>query len=189
VIRASALELLLRVSDTDIASRTEPLLQDPDPLVRAAAISLQRGAPQTEWIPRLTALLEDPVRSVRIATARGFIGAKIAHLPERIDLALRAATAEMRASQLTNADFPETQLAIGGGALAARDVKAAVAAFREAARLDPQRVDAWTMIIRILAATDDISGARDAVGEALAANPSNPTLKSFRDELDATVGR
>ncbi len=186
IIRASALELLLSVSDAGIATRTEPLLQDANPLVREAAISLQRGAPQTEQIPRLTALLEDPVRSVRIAAARGFIGAKIAHFPTQIDLALRAATAEMHASLLVNADFPEAQLAIGGGALAVRDVKAAEGAFREAVRLDPQRVDAWTMIIRILAATGDISGARHAADKALAANPSDATLKSFRDQLGVT---
>jgi hypothetical protein len=46
--------------------------------------------------------------------------------------------------------------------------------------LDPQLVDGWTMIVRILAATGKEAEARSALGAALAANPGNPALMSLQ---------
>jgi cytochrome c-type biogenesis protein CcmH/NrfG len=91
---------------------------------------------------------------------------------------------EWRESLVAKADFPETQMAMGGAALVRRDLGAATDAFRESVRLDPQLVRAWTMIVRILAATGDLDGARAALDDALAANPSNEMLQSLLGELN-----
>ncbi len=180
VIRASALDLLRAVADEAIAARTAPLIDDDDPLVRAAAIAVQRGAPPTDRVQRIVPAFEDPARSVRIAAAREFLDAPVAGLPTRIAEAARNATGEWRASLLAKADFPETHMAIGGAALVLRNPRAAENAFRETVRLDPQRVEAWAMIVRILAATGDLDGARVALDDALVANPSSEVLRSLR---------
>jgi predicted Zn-dependent protease len=145
---------------------------------------VQRGAPPIDRVQRLVPALEDPARSVRIAAARAFIDAPVARLPARIDEAVRNATAEWHASLFAKADFPETQMAIGGVALVLRNPRAAEQAFRETVHLDPQRVEAWTMIIRILAATDDLDGARRALDDALAVNPSSEVLQTLIWELN-----
>ncbi|MHA1529851.1 MAG: cytochrome c3 family protein [Alphaproteobacteria bacterium] len=183
VIRASALDLLRAVTDEAIANRTAPLIEDGDPLVRAAAIAVQRGAPPTDRVQRLVPTFEDPVRAVRIAAAREFLGAPVARLPAQIAEAARNATGEWRASLFAKADFPETQMVIGGTALVLRNPRAAEQAFREAVRLDPQRVEAWAMIARILAATGDQDGVGVALDDALAANPSSEVLQSLLGEL------
>jgi tetratricopeptide (TPR) repeat protein len=184
VIRASALDLLRVGADEAIAARAAPLIDDDDPLIRAAAIAVQRGAPPIDRVQRLVPAFEDPVRSVRIAAAREFLDAPVARLPARIAEAARSATGEWRASLFAKADFPETHMVIGGAALVLRNPRAAEQAFREAVRLDPQQVEAWTMIARILAATGDPDGARTALDDALAANPSSEVLQSLIWELN-----
>ena len=99
------------------------------------------------------------------------------------------ATDEWRASLLAKVDCPETHLAIAAAAHVLRNPRAAEQAFRETVRLDPQRVEAWTMIARILAATGDLSGARAALDDALEANPSIEVLQSLFGELSGKKGR
>ncbi len=182
IVRASALEMLRGVADPEIATRIAPLIQDGDPLVRALAIAVQRGASPRERVQRIVGSFEDPVKLVRIAAAREFLDAPVARLPARIDKAARRSTDEWRASLFNKTDFPETNMAIGGMSLVLRDVDAAVQAFREAARLDPQLIRAWVMVARILAAIEDMDGARTALDEALVANPNDELLRALRSE-------
>jgi len=189
IIRASALDLLRGATEATIATAAAPLLGDADPLVRAAAIPVQRGAPPIERVQRLISIVEDPAQSVRIAAARELLDAPIAQLPPRMADALQKATGEWRASLLAKADYPEAHIAIGGAALVLRNPGAAEQAFREAVRLDPQSVDAWRMIIRILAATGDPDDVRATLDDALAANPSSELLLSLEQEFDEATGR
>jgi Tetratricopeptide repeat/Cytochrome c554 and c-prime/Doubled CXXCH motif (Paired_CXXCH_1) len=183
IVRATALDLLQGAADPVLAARAAAQLHDPDPLVRAAGAAVQRGAPPAERAERLAPLLRDPMRAVRIAAARGFLNLPPGAVPPEVAAALGPALDEWRASLLRKADFPETHLILGGAALSMRDVAAAEAAFGEAVRLDPQRADAWSLIVRILAATGDAAGAREALDAALASNPEDPALR----ELDAQV--
>ncbi|UCH75698.1 MAG: tetratricopeptide repeat protein [Rhodospirillales bacterium] len=185
IVRASALEMLGVVATEDIAARLAPLLEDADPLVRGSAVGVQRGAPPAERVRRLLPRLEDPARSVRIAVAREFLDAPVARLPAPSARASEKVMAEWRASLLAKADFPETHLVLGGAALVMRRPRAAEAAFREAVRLDPQRVEAWQMIVRIRSALGDRNGALKAVEEALDANPQDSALRSMRSQLGA----
>ena len=185
VIRASALDLLRAPTDESIATRAAPLLADADPLVRAAAIGVQRGAAPIERMRRLLPLLEDPTRSVRIAAAREFLDSPVRSLSPSIAAAAEKAMEEWRASLLAKADYPEIHMAIGGAALVMRNPRAAEQAFRETVRLDPQMVEAWTMIVRILTAVGDRDGARTALEDALAANPSDEGLRSLNAALGA----
>ncbi len=184
IVRASALDLLI-APDGGIAARAAPLLADEDPLVRSAAVAVQRGAPAMDRVQNLVPLLDDPIQAVRISAARGMLDLPIARLPPRIATAMQKAMEEWQASSIANADFPEAHLVMGGAALVMRNMRAAEAAFREAVRLDPQRTEAWSMIIRILAAIGNNAGALRASEDAIAANPTNETLLMLRKELDA----
>lgn len=179
IVRASALELLQPVADAAIAAESAALMDDPDPLVRAAAAALQRGLPPEARVASLQSALGDPVRTVRVAAARALLD-----VPEAAtDPAMRAAMGEWRSALMANADFPETHLVIGGIGLTSRNFGLASQAFREAVTLDPQLLDAWRMLVRIAAATNDRDGALAALEEAEAANPGSLVLEDLRREL------
>ena len=184
IVRATALDLLVPVADPSIADRAAPLLADPDPLVRAAAAALQRGVPDgAARLERLAPTLADPLRSVRIAGAKAMLGADPAAAPAAQRAALADASAEWQRALASQIDFPETNMQIGGAALASRSLDVADSAFGEAVALDPQLVHAWAMLARIRAATGDTAGARAALDAGLAANPGQPDLAALRSQL------
>lgn len=179
IVRATALELLGTVPDLAAARRVIGLLPDADPMVRAAAAGTLRSLPAPERLLALQPLLTDPVRSVREAAAKALLDV---HLPPGSPEArsLGAARAEWEDALSLRADFPETQLQLGGAALQARDFAAALDAFERAVALDPQLVDAWMMVIRLHAAMNDPDAAQSALGRALSANPGNSNLLRLR---------
>lgn len=183
IARATALRLLEGSGRPAVAERAEPLLRDPDPLVRAAAIGVQRLAPPQNRIPRVVALLEDPVRNVRMVAAQAMLDAPVARLPEAMAADLRGAMAEWRASLSSRLDFPETHLQLGGLALTLRNMPAATTAFRETVLMDPQRIDAWVMLARISAATQGAEATRAVLEEAIAVNPGNEMLSGLMAEV------
>ena len=80
-------------------------------------------------------------------------------------------------------DFPEVQMAIGGTGLVLRNLPGALQAFREAALLDPQLVQAWRMIITLEVAIGNRAGAEKALEEALEHNPTSVLLESISRQL------
>lgn len=183
IVRASALDLLAQASTPDIAERMVPALSDPDPLVRAAAIPVQRMAEQTDILGRIVDLLRDPVKSVRIAAAREFLALRVAHMPDRHTKALNSAMTEWQRSLHAKSDFPETQMIMAGIGLTTRNMPAALHAFGEAVEMDPQLVQAWTMMVRIHAALGDREAALDTIERAIAANPDDVSLGLMRADL------
>jgi predicted CXXCH cytochrome family protein len=183
IVRATALWLAAQGADAALATRLEPLLSDPDPLVRASAIAVQRAAPPQERVPRLVPLLGDPMRSVRIEAAKQMVDAPIARMPAAIEENYGRAMSDWQGSLGNRMDFPETHLVLGGVALTTRNIAAAEGAFREVTQLDPQRTEAWIMRVRIAAAAQGEEAARAVLDEALAAVPDDPTLLQFKAEL------
>lgn len=183
IVRASALELLHPMAGPELADRMAMALRDPDPLVRAAAVPIQRAAPAPVRVERLAPLLSDPVRSVRMAAAREFLDLNMRVVPPQTTQALGAAMSEWQSSLRAKADFPEIQIILGGVGLTMRNMPAALSAFSEAVDLDPQREEAWSIIVRIYAALGDMAAARDAVDAALVANPESVALRVLRGEI------
>ncbi|WP_428686863.1 multiheme c-type cytochrome [Roseibium sp.] len=183
IVRASALDLLMPRATPEIASEAAALIGDPDPLVRAAAVALQQQVPPAEKLQRIVPALSDPAQSVRVAAARLLIGAPIAHMPDKMAKAAARASGEWQKSLQNKADFPETHLVSGGLALVMRRPQVAVRAFAEATRLDPQLVNAWVMQVRIRMAVGDMGGAQLALQRALLANPDDPNLQAWRQQL------
>ena len=183
IVRATALEMLAPQATPELAAALAPLLQDPDPLVRANAAPVQRMAPPEDMVARILPLLSDPVRVVRNAAAREMLGAPVPRLSERQQAALGAAMSEWQLTLAATADFPETQLVLGGIALTTRNLPGALASFREAVRMDPQMIQAWSMIVRLEAASGRVEEARRALDDALALNPGDSALEALADQL------
>lgn len=183
IVRATALELLQSYATPELAGELAPLLRHPEPIMRSNAIAIQRAAQAPQMVARLAPLLSDPARAVRIATARELLSAPAGLLPPRQRPAMQAAMGEWQVALQTRLDYPETQMQLGGIALMTRDFANARAAFGEATRLDPQLVQAWSMVIRLSAAMDEPDVAKAALEQALTINPSDPALLALRAQL------
>jgi len=182
IVRATALWLLEQAQDPQMATRLEPLLDDPDAVVRTAAVGLHSfAAPQLRG-QRLERVLDDPARSVRIEAAKTLITVPPNSLPPSAVDKLRAVAREWQQGLVNRADFPETHLVLGGTALTMRNIPGAQRAFREVVRMDPQREDAWVMLVRIADAMQGPQAAGQIVEEALQFLPGSDTLNSMRGD-------
>ncbi len=176
IVRATALYLLQPFADPELAQKTTEALTDPDPLIRANAVSLQRLAPVQDRLARLVPLLSDPMRNVRISTAK-----QILDIPPQAMTADQRAAAQAGMSDWQNSianrlDFPETHLVLGGLALTMRNSRAAETAFREVVTLDPQRAEAWPMLVQLAHINRGPQAALEALEEGLAILPEDPNL-------------
>ena len=183
IVRATALFLLQPAATEGLAAQTATLLADPDPLVRTSAAALQRGATSPDRMTRLMPLLLDPVRSVRVGTVKHLLDTPPDQLTRSQRAVLGEAMLEWRNSLSNKLDFPETHLVMGGIALSSRNFEAAASAFAEVVRLDPQRVEAWTMLVRLTAALQGPAEARQTLRAALDRVPDDPGLRQLGVEL------
>lgn len=184
IVRATALEMLIRAASPALATRLEHLLRDPDPMVRATATLLQRGASNTMKSERLAPMLVDPVKSVRIAAAREFLSILSTGAPGQVTEGLNGAMREWQTTLGNKADFPETQIVLAGIGLTTRRMDAALMAFGEATELDPQLTQAWVMMIRIHSALGNQAAARATADRALEINPDSVELNLLRSDLN-----
>ncbi|WP_254054573.1 multiheme c-type cytochrome [Roseovarius sp. EL26] len=183
IVRATALYLLQPVADQGVTTIMASLLNDPDPLVRESAAQLQSSAAPEARVARLLPLLEDPRRAVRSAAAKQLLNVSPALMQSTERKALSQGMAEWQNSMSTRLDFPETHLVLGGMALTMRNAAAATQAFGEVVRLDPQRAEAWPMLVRLAHISGGVNDALAIVEEALTYLPDDPTLRGMRDEL------
>ncbi|MAM11310.1 MAG: hypothetical protein CML23_12775 [Rhizobiaceae bacterium] len=187
IVRAAALALLKPLQDRDAADETAALLDDESPLVRAFSVGLQPVAPTEAAVGNVAPRLSDPSRTVRFAALRQLFGLPVESLPQEVRIDHDAVMAEWRRSQSYRADFPETHLVLAGNALVRRDYEEALAEFRKSVALDPQRLDAWSMIIRLTSALEDERALRAVVLAALEANPESTELRNFAHQLEVVV--
>jgi predicted CXXCH cytochrome family protein len=114
IVRATALQLQppTAASDPAVTERLAGLLSDDSALVRAAAVGVQRGLRSEQGIKRLATMLTDPSRSVRIETAKAFLGVPPGAIPQEYQVSLREAMDELQVFMRAKTDFPEGQLVI-----------------------------------------------------------------------------
>ncbi len=185
IVRATALYLLQSYGSPDIAEQTAPLLWDEDPLIRANVAPLQRHAPPAERVERLVPLLQDPMRNVRISAAKEFLTIPAAALSPSQRALAGQGMRDWQRSLSNRLDFPETHLVLGGMALTLRNPEAAERAFREVVSLDPQRAEAWPMLVQLAQINRGPQAARNVLREAMNILPDDPALK----DLSAQLGR
>jgi len=188
IVRATAArEIADRLAPGDLA-KVAGLLSDESDLVRAAAARLQRQADPPERARALTPLLSDPIESVRLAAALELTTIGEAMPTEGRPL-LEKVLGELRETYAARADFPETQMAIGGLAMTSRNWPAAEAAFQQAALMDPQLAEAWLARARIRAALGDVPGATEILTAAYARNAGNVQIANELAGLLVAQGR
>ena len=188
IVRATALrEMTDRLAPGDL-TRLAALLSDESDLVRAAAARLQRQANPPDRAKALGPLLSDPMKTVRLAAALELATIGDA-MPAGDRPALQKAFGELRESFAARADFPETQMAIGGLAMTSRDWQAADAAFLQASTLDPQLAEAWLARARIRAALGDVVGATEILNAAYLRNEGNVQIANELASLLVSQGR
>lgn len=183
LVRATALWLAGAGADTATADRLAALLDDPDPLVRASALRVQQAVSPTEMVSRVIPKLSDPSRAVRTEAVRMTLGAPIARMPRNIEADFRRAMQDWQDGLSNRLDFPETHLVLAGIALTMRDANGAERAFREVVGMDPQRSDAWTMLVRIAEAVRGPAAARDVLDEARGYLPEDEGLRQYDAQL------
>ncbi len=183
IVRATALFLLEPVADPALAEATADLLSDPDPLVRMQAAALQPAAPVPDRIARLMPLLQDPMRSVRQSAARTALTIPPDALGPSQAAIVRQAMTEWQRSLSNRLDFPETHFVLGGMALTMRNAEAAQRAFREVVTLDPQRAEAWPMLVQLTEIVEGPDAARRTLREGLARIPDHPGLAGLATRL------
>ncbi|SHJ30822.1 Doubled CXXCH motif (Paired_CXXCH_1) [Shimia gijangensis] len=183
IVRATALEQLQAYITPELADAVAPLLRDKNPMVRANTVPLQRSAKPQDMIARLFPLLEDTRRVVRITAARELLTTPASGLSGDQRSAMSRAFGEWQNALQTRLDYPETHMQLGGIALTTRNFAGARAAFLEAVRMDPQMVQAWSIIIRLSLAMEEPDAARAALVEAQAANPGDPTIAGLAAQI------
>jgi tetratricopeptide (TPR) repeat protein len=183
IVRASALELLQGTDNPEVIERSAKLLSDDSALVRSAAAAIQRNAGPGAKAMRLSPLLRDELRTVRMAAARELLGLPPDAMSREDSELMGKALDEWRQSLMARADFPETHMVLGGIYLTVRNFEAAAVAFGEAVRQDPQRADAWSMVVRINEALGRRDQAKLALAQALKANPGNAELRDLETRL------
>jgi Tfp pilus assembly protein PilF len=95
--------------------------------------------------------------------------------------------ADWQAAMATRLDFPETHLQMAGIALTMRDMRSAYSAFSEVVRLDPQRSEAWVMLVRIADAAGGAAAAGEVLSQALEFVPQDAELLALRNSLQGNA--
>ncbi|WP_419739615.1 cytochrome c3 family protein [Ruegeria sp.] len=183
IVRATAAYLLQPFGSRQVADATAELLTDADPLVRANAVTLQRQASPRDQLQRLEALLSDPLRNVRISAAKEVLTIPPEAMTEEQRVLAGQATAEWQGAISNRLDFPETHMVLGGMALTFRNAPAAERAFREVVTLDPQRSEAWPMLVQLAQINRGPQAAREVVLEGLQRIPNDPNLQELSRQL------
>ncbi|WP_171231600.1 cytochrome c3 family protein [Ruegeria sp. HKCCA4812] len=183
IVRATAAYLLQPFGSPQIAADTAPLLQDVDPLIRAIAAALQRQASPADQVRRLEPLLSDPLRNVRITAAKEFLSIPPQGLTAEQRAKLGQGMSEWQQVISNRLDAPETHLVLGGMALTLRNAQAAEQAFREVVTLDPQRAEAWPMLVQLAQINRGPEAARVVLQEALDRLPDDPNLLQLSQQF------
>ncbi len=183
IVRATAAYLLQSFGSEEVAVKTASLLSDPDPLVRANAAPLQRQATLPDQVQRLEPLLSDPLRNVRISAAKEFLNIPSQSLKPEQQALVGQGMAEWQGAISNRLDFPETHLVLGGMAVTFRNAPAAERAFREVVTLDPQRAEAWPMLVQLAQINRGPEAGRAALEEGLTILPEDPGLLQLKSQL------
>lgn len=183
IVRATAAYLLQSFGSPEVADATIALLTDADPLIRANAVALQRQATPIDQLERLEPLLSDPLRNVRIAAAKEFLNVPSQLLTADQQTSVGRAMAEWQGAIANRLDFPETHLVLGGMALSLRNAPAAERAFREVVSLDPQRAEAWPMLVQLAQINRGPDAARAVIQEGLQRIPDDSALQQLSQQL------
>jgi len=176
IARATALELMRDHARPGRLQALPGLLADPDPLVRRMAVNWLEAADPRVRYQLGWPLLDDPILSVRLEAARTLAPLVRYELPAGQREQLEAAVDAYRASQLVNAERPESHLNIGLIDMAQGKVVLARKAYLKALELDPGFVPAYANLADLYRTMGSDQEARETLRQGLAKAPDNADL-------------
>ena len=171
IARASAIGRAMRNPGPATLAAVDKALADPDPLVRAAAARALRDVDPSLRARLLQRLLSDPVRDVRMEAAHGLVGQPQARLGVDDRQRLERALDEIATAVRYNADRPEAHSELAAIATARGDTEAAIAAYREALKLDPSFVPASVNLADVYRNRGQEEEAERVLRDAIKADP------------------
>jgi predicted CXXCH cytochrome family protein len=177
IARASALPLLARVATPASLPAITAAIADPGPLVRSAAPRALSPTLPPAAARAALALLADPVRAVRVEAARGLAGTPRQAMNTTQQAALDAATRELVAAELVDADRPESHLNLGLLSLRAGQAAEAEQAYRTALRLDPDFVPALANLADLERVRGGDQIGADLLRRAMQLEPGNAAVR------------
>jgi len=167
IARATALELLERFPDPDIAALLERSSMDQDPLVRRATAHALAGLEPPARARIGIPMLADPVRDVRLEATTTLASVPRTLLEPPGWAALQVAMRELRVSLAENADRSDTQYDLGMLELAVDKPDKAEAAFRLSIAQDPTFAPSYLRLADILRGLGREKEAEQTLREAL----------------------
>ena len=172
LVRASALDRLVRAGAAVDPALLQSLVRHPDPLVRLGVAQAGGALPDAQSrVAVLAPLLADSARSVRLEAASGLAPVPEAELPETARAPFRRASDEYLAVQRFNGDRPEAQVNLGTALAYRGDVQGARAAFAEAIRIDSAFVPAYVNLADAERSLGDEARAEAALRRAVTLAP------------------
>jgi len=172
MVRASALDRLVRTGAAVDPALLQSLVRHPSPLMRLGVAIAGGGLPDAQSrVTVLGPLLADSTRSVRLEAASGLASVPSAQLSEAERDALRRVSDEYLAVQRFNGDRPEAQVNLGTALATRGDVMGARAAFAEAIRIDSTFVPAYVNLADAERALGDEGQAEAALRRAMTLAP------------------
>ena len=136
IARATAIDRMHGLAQTQHLFTLQRLIGDGDPLVRAAAVRILEVTDVQTQVDKAWTSLEDPDRVVRLDATRLLAPLMRQRLPEKFRAQLIAAIEDYARSQSVNSDRPEAHLNLGLIAVAVGDAPQAEQAYKTAIRLD-----------------------------------------------------
>jgi Flp pilus assembly protein TadD len=176
LVRATAAQMLVPHMRPALWATALELLGDADPEVRIAALGMIEPVDPANRVQAASPLLADPIRGVRIEAARVLAGIPEAQLPDERREAYRRALREFVEVQRQDADWPTANVNLGNLYLRLGRVDEAVAAYRQALKLDPQFVSAWVNLADAWRAQGREQEVEATLREGLAKLPRSPDL-------------
>lgn len=176
IARATALDLLRAFPKSSPHAMLRRSLQDSDDLVRAAAVRLLETTDPRALFAFGFPLLDDTVLMVRTEAARALAPLLAHSLPPVQRQRLHAGLAAYRATQLVNAERPESHLNLGLLELTLGNPEAAEGAYRTALRLDPRFAAGYVNLADLYRTLDRDRDGETVLREGLRAIPNDASL-------------
>ncbi len=177
IVRAAAVTLLPANPSPYGLSALQMALAERDPLLRRAAADQLEVVGVEMRVPMALPLLHDSVRTVRLAAFTAVAGFPDSAWTEEDRAAYARALDEYRASQLFNADRPESWVNLGALEVRLRRPQEAEAAYRRALAMQPQFVAAYAQLAELYRVAGRDAAADSVLRAGLARVPANVDLE------------